>query len=170
MFAGRMFSTNAVPDVTSGTLTIATEPTGAQVIVDGEPRGLTPVTSTLPPGPHRVELVGEGEPRSIPVTITAGMQVSQYIELARAGAQKGQLQVRTEPAGARVTIDGELRGTSPTTVADLAPGEHIVVLRERTARSSRSSTSSPAAPLRWSSLLLPPRRRPRARRFPVGSR
>ena len=128
MFAGRMFSTNAVPDVTSGTLTIATEPTGAQVIVDGEPRGLTPVTLTLPPGPHRVELVGEGEPRSIPVTITAGMQVSQYIELARAGAQKGQLQVRTEPAGARVTIDGELRGTSPTTVADLAPGEHIVVL------------------------------------------
>jgi hypothetical protein len=128
MFAGQLFFANTAPEVASGTLAITTEPSGAQVIVDGEPRGLTPVTLTLPPGPHRVELVGEGEPRSIPVTITAGMQVSQYIELTRGGAQKGQLQVRTEPAGARVTIDGEPRGTSPTTVSDLAPGEHVIVL------------------------------------------
>jgi serine/threonine protein kinase len=128
VYAGRVFFSETAPDVTSGTLAVTTEPAGAQVIVDGEPRGVTPVTLTLPPGPHRVELVGEGEPRSIPVTITAGMQVSQYVELARTGTVKGQLQVRTEPAGARVTIDGEVRGTSPTTVADLSPGEHVVVL------------------------------------------
>jgi hypothetical protein len=36
--------------------------------------------------------------------------------------------VRTEPAGARVSVDGLPRGTSPVTVADLTPGEHAVLL------------------------------------------
>jgi hypothetical protein len=38
------------------------------------------------------------------------------------------LQVRSEPAGARVTVDGILRGISPVTVPDLTPGEHAVSL------------------------------------------
>jgi hypothetical protein len=40
----------------------------------------------------------------------------------------GQLHVRTDPAGASVTVDGERRGESPLVVADLAPGPHTVVL------------------------------------------
>ena len=36
------------------------------------------------------------------------------------------MQIRTEPAGARVTVDGVPHGTSPVTVAQLAPGEHVV--------------------------------------------
>ena len=40
----------------------------------------------------------------------------------------GSLQVRTEPAGAKVSVDGVARGVSPVIVADLAPGEHAVVV------------------------------------------
>jgi hypothetical protein len=36
--------------------------------------------------------------------------------------------VRTEPAGAKVSIDGMPRGASPITVPDLTPGEHAVLL------------------------------------------
>ena len=40
----------------------------------------------------------------------------------------GNLQIRTEPAGARVRVDGTARGTAPLMVEGLAPGGHTVVL------------------------------------------
>jgi hypothetical protein len=111
-----------------GTLVVTSNPDGVAAFVDGEPKGMTPVTVTLSAGPHLVELRGPGEPRTIPVTITAGMQATQYIELPKTTAKNGQIQIRTEPSGARVTVDGIPRGTSPITVAELTPGEHAVVL------------------------------------------
>jgi hypothetical protein len=129
--AGRqLFSGTPAEAVETGSLTITTNPPGAQVFVDGEARGLSPVTLTLAAGSHKVELRGQGEPRTMPVTINPGTEVSQYIELpaVAVAASTGQLQIRTEPAGARVTVDGAARGTSPMVVADLTPGEHIVQL------------------------------------------
>jgi len=43
-------------------------------------------------------------------------------------ATSGELRIRTEPAGARVSVDGVARGVSPVTVPDLPPGEHAVLL------------------------------------------
>ncbi len=112
----------------TGTLVIATNPPGAQATVDGQPRGMTPLTLVLPVGPHTMVLRSGSADRSIPVTISAGAEVSQYIELPQVAATLGQLQVRTEPAGAKVTIDGVAVGTSPMMVLDLAPGDHAVTL------------------------------------------
>jgi hypothetical protein len=122
--AARRFTTPvALP--TDGTLIMTTNPPGAKLFVDGVERGVTPVTVPLKPGTHALELRGDGPPRLMPISMTAGGQVSQYIELPKT-ATFGQLQVRTEPAGARVSVDGLARGTSPVTVADLTPGEHAV--------------------------------------------
>ena len=112
----------------TGTLVIATNPPGAQATVDGQLRGTTPLTLVLPVGPHTVVLRAGNADRSIPVTISAGAEVSQYIELPQAASTLGQLQVRTEPPGAKVTIDGVAAGTSPMMVLDLAPGDHAVTL------------------------------------------
>jgi serine/threonine protein kinase len=112
----------------TGTLVVTSNPDGVAAFVNGEPKGMTPLTLTLPAGQHVVELRGPGEPRSIPVTITAGTQSTQYIELPKTSAKTGQLQIRTDPSGARVTVDGIPRGTSPITVIELAPGEHAVLL------------------------------------------
>jgi serine/threonine protein kinase len=111
-----------------GTLNMTTNPPGAQLFIDGVERGVTPVTVALKPGPHSLELRGNGAPRLLPVTINAGAQVSQYIELPTSAATSGELRVRTEPAGARITVDGVARGVSPVTVADLPPGDHAVLL------------------------------------------
>lgn len=113
---------------TTGTLSIQTNPSGAQAIVDGRPRGVTPVTLELAAGPHKVELKGPAGWRTVPVTIDPGTQLAQYIELPRAASGVGQLAVRTDPAGATVIVDGIERGTSPTTVAALQAGEHVVLL------------------------------------------
>jgi hypothetical protein len=116
---------------TMGTLSVGTSPAGISVLVDGEPHGVTPLGVELPPGEHIVELKTATESRRIPVTLTAGGQVSQYFEFARAPQQEsGELLVRTDPIGATVTVDGKYVGRSPVSVPDLAPGTHTVVMQQ----------------------------------------
>jgi hypothetical protein len=113
----------------TGTLIVKTDPSGMPVVVDGKPHGTTPLQAALAPGDHLVELVvSDSERRRIPVTITAGGQVSQFIELPKAAPLLGRLQVRTEPSGARVTVDGHVFGRAPVTIESLTPGEHLVTL------------------------------------------
>jgi hypothetical protein len=109
-------------------LNVNTNPPGARVFVDGVERGVTPLTLALNPGSHAMELRGDGAPRTMPITITAGGQLAQYIDLPKNVATAGQLHVRTEPAGARVSVDGVGHGTSPVIIGDLAPGDHTVLL------------------------------------------
>jgi hypothetical protein len=124
--ARRFMTPSAAP--AEGTLVMNTSPTGAKLFVDGVERGTTPVSVTLKPGTHSLEVRGDGAPRLMPITIAAGAQVSQYLELPKVAAAVGQLQVKTTPPGARVSVDGVSRGTSPVSIDDLTPGEHAVQL------------------------------------------
>lgn len=128
VFAGRKYFAGGPAEAPTGMLSINSNPPGAEVLVDGLASGITPLTLTLKAGTHNVELRGGGEPRALPVTITAGTQVSQYIELPKTVTAFGQLQIRTEPAGALVTVDGVPRGKSPVMIESLAAGEHAVSL------------------------------------------
>jgi len=117
----------------TGTLTVDSNPGGAQLLVDGKLAGVTPTTLTLPQGDHTLTLRASGaEPRTMSVSVAAGSQVSQYIELTktevRTEATSGRLQVRTDPAGALVSVDSIPRGASPVTIGSLAPGDHTVVV------------------------------------------
>jgi hypothetical protein len=124
---GRIMSP-AVATESLGTLSVQTNPAGATVVVDGQQRGMTPLNLQLKPGRHVVELVTDGDVRSIPVMITPGGQVSQFIEIPRAASALGELQIRTEPAGATVTVDGRVLGKSPLTAEGLTPGLHTVTV------------------------------------------
>jgi hypothetical protein len=109
-----------------GTLTVTTSTEGVLVVVDGYSRGRTPLTTSLAPGQHTVELVLGSERRKIPVTMVPGGSVSQFVEVAAAPANTGKVHVRTDPPGARVSVDGNYFGSSPITVDGLAPGVHTV--------------------------------------------
>jgi serine/threonine protein kinase len=124
---GRIMSPPAEPE-TLGSLSVQTNPAGAAVVIDGQQRGMTPLSVQLKPGRHVVELVTDGDVRTIPVTITAGGEVSQFIEIPRAASALGELQIRTEPAGATVTVDGRVLGKSPLTAEGLTPGPHTVTV------------------------------------------
>ncbi len=116
------------PRAGEGELVVQSRPVAARVSIDGEERGVTPLTLALPSGAHVLEIQsGKSEPRVVPLTIRPGVQTAQYIELQNV-ALTGGLDIRSEPAGARVTIDGQARGTTPVTIRDLAPGDHQVVL------------------------------------------
>jgi serine/threonine protein kinase len=126
--AARKFLMPTDSSVEMGTLSVQTNPAGASVVIDGKQRGATPLSLALAPGRHVLELVTEGDVRSIPVTITPGGQVSQFIEFPHTPSALGELQVRTEPAGAQVSVDGRPLGKSPLTAEGLTPGQHTVVL------------------------------------------
>jgi hypothetical protein len=119
--------TKGAATTTTGTLAVQTNPSGVAVFVDGVAHGNTPARISVPPGSHILELRGRGVPRVVPVQVAAGAEVSQYLELP-ATPSTGSLLVQSDPAGARVAIDGVEHGVAPVNVSDLAPGEHEVVL------------------------------------------
>jgi PEGA domain len=133
VFASKFFGrANSSPSSSSGTLVVQSNPAGVQVVVDGIERGLTPSKLSVAPGAHILELRGRGVPRVIPINVAAGSEVSQYLEFADTPST-GQLQVQTQPAGAKVIVDGVDRGIAPTTVTELTPGDHELVLQAGTA-------------------------------------
>lgn len=128
VFAGWRYFVPSAAAASTGTLTVTTNPAGLDLVIDGQARGRTPFQGQLSPGAHVLVITHGNDRRSIPVTITAGSEVSQFIELAASTPQYGQLQIVSEPAGASVSVDGQHRGTAPLTLIDLAPGEHTVTL------------------------------------------
>ncbi len=123
----------------SGTLKVESKPLGAQVKVDGEVKGSTPLSVSLTRGAHVVELSAGGEPRVIPIEIASGQTLAQYVELA--GIQTlGRLSIQSAPAGATVLIDGQPRGTTPLEVPDVPAGEHELVLDLNGQRTRQSVT------------------------------
>jgi PEGA domain-containing protein len=151
--ARRYFSAPATTVPTTGTIVVNTDPAGAAVVIDGEAHGATPVTATLKAGPHTIELSSkDGVRRTMTVNVTANQQLSQFIEMPKAAAGTGDLQVRTDPPGARVVVDGQTRGTSPVTVKDLAPGSHVVVLSNDLGSVNEDVTIQPGA---TASLVVP---------------
>jgi hypothetical protein len=153
---GALLSRSYLPSASAeapGTLTVTTNPAGVPVVIDGDPRGVTPLTLELAPGRHELRLAANGgSARVIPLTITAGGTVSQSIELPTAGPQTGQLTVRTEPSGARVTVDGMAQGQTPLTLEGLTPGNHTVVLANDVSSVTHEVTVQPGA---TASLVVP---------------
>ena len=123
-----------------GSLAVQSNPSGVPVFVDGVEHGKTPARISLSPGSHILELRGRGVPRVIPITVTAGAEVSQYLEFAEAPVT-GQLAIQSEPAGAKVLVDGTERGVAPVTIPDLAPGEHRVELQAADGASAKHTVT-----------------------------
>ena len=127
------------------TLTVGTQPAGADLIIDGRRRGQTPLTLAIEPGAHTLTLRSAGAERTVPLTVTAGAQVTQYFELTPPGpvTPSARLSIVTDPAGARVSVDGRPRGVSPLVIEDLAAAEHSVTVTSNTGSAERRITIEP---------------------------
>ena len=152
LFASQGYFSSQAVHVATGTLAVTTDPAGADVTVDGEARGRTPMALSLPAGPHNLVVKGDGEPRTIPITIIAGTASAQYVVMPKTAAETGVLQIWSEPSGARVVIDGQQSGTTPLAVHDLTAGEHSVVLENDIGAVTHTVTITPGVP---ASLVVP---------------
>jgi PEGA domain len=128
-----------------GELVVQSRPEGARVLIDDKDEGITPLTVRVSPGTHVLQLrAGSAEPRVIPLQIRPGVQTAQYVELMGV-ASTGVLEVRSEPSKAKVTIDGQDRGSTPLTLRDVAPGSYQVVLERAGWKSTQVVRVEPGA-------------------------
>ena len=82
------------------------------------------------------------DPKTYEFTIRPGIQTAQYVEL-QGVSSTGVLEVRSEPSQARVTIDGQARGSTPLTLRDVTPGDYQVVLERAGWKSTQTVRIEP---------------------------
>ncbi len=108
-----------------GRLTVHTDPAGADVSVNGQPAGKTPISEMkLDEGDHTLgfRLEGHRDQEQV-VQVPAGEKISVAVTLARRG---GALQLTSAPGGAAVLLDDEPLGSTPLEGLHLDEGEHLL--------------------------------------------
>jgi hypothetical protein len=123
-----------------GALSIVSTPAGARIYVNDQFKGEAPVVlDTVTPGEYtvRAELKGY-EPETRTVEVTTGGTKAEEFQLTR---NAGVMNLVTEPAEVKVTVDGDDCGTTPAgaspdvsqpyRVDGLSTGEHSVVLSKK---------------------------------------
>ena len=131
------------PVAPTGSLSIETDPPGAEVRINDAVRGITPLSLTLPEGAHRVLVQRGSNVKRMNVEITSNAAKSYHIAWAEPAPASvapptGSLSVISDPAGSAVTVDGTARGQTPLTIPGLTPGRHDVQVRSGTATIQRS--------------------------------
>ena len=109
----------------SGTIDIQSEPSGAEVMVNGIARGTTPVRVTdVAKGRAVVKFHLDGfEDEIRELAINAGDVQNLPVVLR---GLPGTMQLSSVPSGARLYVNNEARGTAPLTLRDLKAGTYEV--------------------------------------------
>jgi hypothetical protein len=129
-------ATAAQPAVAPPRLEVRTDPPGVRVVVDGQPRGVTPLElADLPRGEHQVRLDREGRSVTQAVTLEPARTATLFVPFrtARAApagegaASAGWLTI-TSPVELNVYEDGDLLGTSRSGRIMVPSGPHTLSL------------------------------------------
>lgn len=108
-------------------LTITSHPSGAEILLDGQPLGKTPLREVLVKGHPRVVRLEKGD--FLPQSVDLGPEDTQVeVHLVPAPFK---IQVRSDPPEAQVFLDGKFAGIAPLEGLEI-PGEgrHQVELRQ----------------------------------------
>lgn len=110
-----------------GLLELSSTPEGANVTLDGEFRGLTPLELPVSPDEaHTVQLIKQGyKTGERKVELESSRREKLHVELE---PELAVIHFRTTPAEAEMLIDGELVGNA-TRKVELATHEHTIVVR-----------------------------------------
>jgi serine/threonine-protein kinase len=126
--------------VVRATLSVDTQPPGAELSIDERPRGATPASLAIDPGEHSLVVHAAGVERRVKVTLAPGAQVAQYFDLTAnpPAAAPGRLSIVTDPPGARIVVDGKPRGLSPLIIDGLSAAQHAVTASSDAGSAERS--------------------------------
>ena len=117
--------TAVVPPPSPQLLLVESDIPGVQVMVDGK-RLPAPVMLNVLPGMKSIHLLAPD---------AAAGTASVTVDPATVGT--GQVEITSDPAGARISIDGTRRGVTPLTLP-LPPGQHTVLVSDGTTNVSRT--------------------------------
>lgn len=118
------------PSQSTGTLFVTSSPGGALITVDGGKGQQAPWTyRDIRAGGHLVQAFLSGyEPYSTIASVPAGGSITIDAVL-KPLSEVGTVQVKSSPGGADVYVDGIYRGSTATTVGNLAAGSHFTLLK-----------------------------------------
>lgn len=103
---------------------------GGAVIVDGVQRGGLPFDQMLQPGRHQLRVTREGYNTFEQwIDLRPAQALTMPVSLERMAPRTGAISIAGDVQGARITIDGQARGVTPTIVDGLSEGEHTVDVR-----------------------------------------
>jgi len=103
------------------TVAISSEPNGAEVLVDGESVGTTPLSADILEGMRELQLSLPGY-QSYNEEIDVVRSVPQTLETIVLKQADGLVSLRSNPSGASVMVNGAYRGQTPAEL-ELAPGQ-----------------------------------------------
>jgi hypothetical protein len=117
------------PPVNYGSISVESQPSGAQIYFNGNYRGLSPlVINDVWPGTYTIEADMSGyQPYTTSVSVSSGSRSSVYCPLTRL-ATTGSLYIISQPTGSNIYLDGVYRGITPMTLNNVAATTHIVQL------------------------------------------
>ncbi len=109
-----------------GDLEITSAPPGASLHINGKPAGVTPFEGKdYSAGPYRIRVEKEGyEAWEKQITVEAGRTSKVLADLAV--LRVGELEVKSEPSGAKIYLDGKAAGDTPSVLSKVSPGRHRV--------------------------------------------
>ncbi len=105
------------------------EPSGASITVDGQPRGVTPAYFyDVPYGAHEVKVELKGYAPAIETVLLSADAPSPTLNVAlsRTAPATGAAEIASEPSGATVRIDGTPVGQTPFADPKMKTGTHRV--------------------------------------------
>ncbi len=112
-----------------GTLMVTSRPGGAGVVIDGKPRGQTPLRVKLSPGEHKVVVAGAEkaygkQERTVRIHLRKTHRLNVKLH-----AKTGSLMIDTIPFAAQIELDGKPRGRAPLSLKDVPVGSHVIVAK-----------------------------------------
>jgi len=128
--AGRTKNLYAPLTEPRGEIRIETTPPGAEVIIDDNSYGASPVQTMLPVGKHtyRIPQPGRAPYESSFEIKYDGHMIKKKVDLGGGMPTTGVVEVRTIPPGATILADGKpMAGTTPTSFR-LTTGRHTLVI------------------------------------------
>ena len=103
----------------NGPVSISSEPPGAQIFIDGIPRGRTPLRIDLPAHPHELIAQLDGWPAERQALAVEGQhENSTHFVFAN-----GSVKITSAPGGATVLADGRTLGQTPLGIEGVKPGD-----------------------------------------------
>jgi hypothetical protein len=109
---------SAITDITS-------DPSGAEVFVDGKSRGRTPLRLDLPARPHELVAHFDGWPDELQkIDVNAQHENAAHFVFAN-----GSVKITSAPGGATVIANGKDLGQTPLVIEEVKPGDVTYELR-----------------------------------------
>ena len=111
----------------SATTNVTSEPSGAEIFVDGKSRGRTPLTVDLPAQPHELLAHLDGWPdEQRRIDVDAQRENAAHFVFAN-----GSVKITSAPGGATVIANGKELGQTPLVIEEVKPGDAAYELRLR---------------------------------------